>query len=62
MKPFEYDGMSAWEYDTLVTALNAWRLAQKVHPRSQTKQATPFILTEDAGPQFVDDPSIPEFG
>lgn len=56
LRPWEYDGMSAWEYERIAHAQQEWAKAQRLLPppkADEIKQAPPPIM-EGAGPQFVE--------
>jgi len=56
LRPWEYDGMSAWDYDRIVHAQNVWhearRLLPPVKPGEQQQEPLP-ILPNGVGPQFA---------
>lgn len=60
LKPFEYDGMSAWEYEKAVVAINAWRTVRERYPKAmESKKTYTPQLTPEYGPQFItDDPEL----
>lgn len=41
LRPWEYDGMSAWEYDETLALQQAWREYQRLFPPGHDTQAAP---------------------
>ena len=54
LRPWEYDAMSAWDYDMIENALRAWEQARRDYPlneRDEPKRETRPIM-EGRGPQL----------
>lgn len=58
LRPWEYDAMSAWDYDRIRGALDAYEAAKRKYPVVQRKADAPQYtqpITPGEGPQFVPD-------
>ena len=56
LRPWEYDSMSAWDYDRIAHAQQQWDKAQRLLPPPKpgdVKQQPPPLM-EGAGPQFAE--------
>lgn len=62
LRPWEYDQMSAWKYDKIRHAKDVWERAVKDKPMDKSGEQFTQPLSEDYGPQFIDEPvEIPTF-
>lgn len=55
LRPWEYDAMSAWDYDEILMLQEAWRseLNQKPAVRRGEGVPAPLPILEGRGPQFA---------